>query len=601
MDDFDMLGNAGNGVGTEEDPAAAFLAQQESEIAGIEQDEGFSILDSGEVPAHLTADQHNGQETTPFGLILTPPRGFVYVEPGSVGLFWACDVRVRAGEVRLIELKAVKAEWTLLPPRPTLLAVELGLVRDVSLGIPDIEVPPAVLSLSGRGPGTRCGRVPPFPNRVSRGCSPFPTTTTIQSETPRTVPAPSVAGALLVLWTPPPPPTGGALNGDLHESNGPSDAYAAISNADRLQAEPESLRKWREEQRERLEDLDANSRKQEAEWKEKAKVELEEWHARQDEQLAKTKVNNRYTTHTGGARRPAAGTRRGSWVPGAQAVLSQRSPVLVLEAACRLPCPDRLPAARKELGHEACWGHGEGSGASRTRVWETPHRSTSSSTCAETRSRLSVLNPGARPVAHEVTGHSSLGLIMGGLRSSMSIPLVRKHRSPPSYSHLQTQSSLHPSSRAPIDPAQSLRTTPDFLETDSGPDPSRWSRPLTLVLSFYTLPLFQCSFIHYDEEADGVHSRFSHSWGHWPKLDSFGICSSPLFPLSACWVVESLAAPPRAAEEAMVSELDENNPGTEWERVARLCDFNPKSSKQAKDVSRMRSVLISLKQSPLVR
>ncbi|RXN18533.1 clathrin light chain A-like isoform X2 [Labeo rohita] len=57
----------------------------------------------------------------------------------------------------------------------------------------------------------------------------------------------------------------------------------------------------------------------------------------------------------------------------------------------------------------------------------------------------------------------------------------------------------------------------------------------------------------------------------------------------------------RAAEEAMVSELDENSPGTEWERVARLCDFNPKSSKQAKDVSRMRSVLISLKQAPLVR
>ncbi|XP_017579612.1 clathrin light chain A isoform X3 [Pygocentrus nattereri] len=145
MDDFDMLGNAGNGVGAEEDPAAAFLAQQESEIAGIEQDEGFSILDGGEVPSHLAADQHNG----------------------------------------------------------------------------------------------------------------------------------------------------GALNGDLHESNGPSDAYAAISSADRLQAEPESLRKWREEQRERLEDLDANSRKQEVEWKEKAKVELEEWHARQDEQLAKTKVNNR--------------------------------------------------------------------------------------------------------------------------------------------------------------------------------------------------------------------------------------------------------------------------------------------------------------------
>ncbi|XP_030644078.1 clathrin light chain A [Chanos chanos] len=208
MDDFDMLNapqpNAGNGVGADEDPAAAFLAQQESEIAGIENDEGFSILDSGEVPASLSNN-------------LTDQDG-------------------------------------------------------------------------------------------------------------------------------------GAVNGELHgESNGPSDAYAAISNADRLQAEPESLRKWREEQRERLEVLDANSRKQEAEWKEKAKKELEEWHTRQNEQLEKTKVNN------------------------------------------------------------------------------------------------------------------------------------------------------------------------------------------------------------------------------------------------------------RAAEEAMVSELDENNPGTEWERVARLCDFNPKSNKQAKDVSRMRSVLISLKQSPLVR
>ncbi|XP_061888564.1 clathrin light chain A isoform X3 [Entelurus aequoreus] len=202
MDDFDMLNSpaAGNGVCSDEDPAAAFLAQQESEIAGIENDEGFSILDSGEVPSSL-ADSNDG-----------------------------------------------------------------------------------------------------------------------------------------------------AVNGEFHgESNGPSDAYAAISNADRLQAEPESLRKWREEQSERLELLDDNSRKQESEWKTKAKVELEEWHARQNEQLEKTKTNN------------------------------------------------------------------------------------------------------------------------------------------------------------------------------------------------------------------------------------------------------------RAAEEAMISDMDENNPGTEWERVARLCDFNPKSSKQAKDVSRMRSVLISLKQSPLVR
>ncbi|KAK1174718.1 clathrin light chain A-like isoform X3 [Acipenser oxyrinchus oxyrinchus] len=158
MDDFDLLNTpqaaAGNGFG-EEDPAAAFLAQQESEIAGIENDEGFSILDSGEVPSSLD-----------------------------------------------------------------------NLTGDLNQDLNDV--------------------------------------------------------------------IDGALNGDLHEeSNGPSDTYAAISQVDRLQSEPESLRKWREEQLERLALLDANSRKQEAEWKEKAKVDLEEWYCRQDEQLEKTKVNNR--------------------------------------------------------------------------------------------------------------------------------------------------------------------------------------------------------------------------------------------------------------------------------------------------------------------
>ncbi|NXA75012.1 CLCA protein, partial [Thryothorus ludovicianus] len=86
----------------------------------------------------------------------------------------------------------------------------------------------------------------------------------------------------------------GVVNGDVYqESNGPTDCYAAISQVDRLQSEPESIRKWREEQKERLEQLDANSRKQEAEWKEKAIKELEEWYARQDEKLEKTKASNR--------------------------------------------------------------------------------------------------------------------------------------------------------------------------------------------------------------------------------------------------------------------------------------------------------------------
>ncbi|KAM9167265.1 clathrin light chain A isoform 1-T1 [Mergus octosetaceus] len=143
----------GNGMlldGAEEDPAAAFLAQQENEIAGIESDEGYGILESGDVPPALQAAD-----------------GFA-------------------------------------------------------------------------------------------------------------------AGVL-----------DGVINGDVYqESNGPTDCYAAISQVDRLQSEPESIRKWREEQKERLEQLDANSRKQEAEWKEKAIKELEEWYARQDEKLQKTKASN---------------------------------------------------------------------------------------------------------------------------------------------------------------------------------------------------------------------------------------------------------------------------------------------------------------------
>ncbi|XP_021389542.1 clathrin light chain A isoform X3 [Lonchura striata] len=144
---------AGNGMpdGGEEDPAAAFLAQQENEIAGIENDEGYDILENGEVPQALQGPE--------------------------------------------------------------------GLGADAVHGV---------------------------------------------------------------------------VNGDIYqESNGPTDCYSAISQADRLQSEPESIRKWREKQKERLEQLDANSRKQEAEWKEKAIKELEEWYARQDEKLEKTKASNR--------------------------------------------------------------------------------------------------------------------------------------------------------------------------------------------------------------------------------------------------------------------------------------------------------------------
>ncbi|XP_067899570.1 clathrin light chain B-like isoform X2 [Heterodontus francisci] len=154
-EDFGFFSSDNGTTGSaEEDPAAAFLAQQESEIAGIENDEGFSILDGGEVPSALQAHSHD--------------------VGGS------------------------------------------------------------------------------FEDELS------------------------------------------AVNGEVYqESNGPNDSYAAIARADRLSQEPESIRKWREEQLTRLEDLDAASQKAEIEWKEKARKELEEWYVRQNEQLEKIKKNNR--------------------------------------------------------------------------------------------------------------------------------------------------------------------------------------------------------------------------------------------------------------------------------------------------------------------
>ncbi|XP_059681188.1 clathrin light chain B isoform X10 [Gavia stellata] len=76
-----------------------------------------------------------------------------------------------------------------------------------------------------------------------------------------------------------------------------------------------------------------------------------------------------------------------------------------------------------------------------------------------------------------------------------------------------------------------------------------------------------------------------------PDADVIGYVSASDSPQCLC----------RASEEAFLKESKEETPGSEWEKVAQLCDFNPKSSKQSKDVSRMRSVLISLKQTPLSR
>ncbi|TDG51292.1 hypothetical protein AWZ03_002379 [Drosophila navojoa] len=53
--------------------------------------------------------------------------------------------------------------------------------------------------------------------------------------------------------------------------------------------------------------------------------------------------------------------------------------------------------------------------------------------------------------------------------------------------------------------------------------------------------------------------------------------------------------------EAQAASLENGavEPGTEWERIAKLCDFNPKVNKSGKDVSRMRSIYLHLKQNPI--
>uniref|UniRef100_A0A8C5GJN6 Clathrin light chain n=1 Tax=Gouania willdenowi TaxID=441366 RepID=A0A8C5GJN6_GOUWI len=98
-------------------------------------------------------------------------------------------------------------------------------------------------------------------------------------------------GVLEEAETPPPseeqPVNYGFICFSVHkkESNGPTDSYAAIAQVDIQRQEPESLRKWREEQKTRLEALDSASKAAEAEWRAKAKKELEDWHTHQSDQM----------------------------------------------------------------------------------------------------------------------------------------------------------------------------------------------------------------------------------------------------------------------------------------------------------------------------
>ena len=57
----------------------------------------------------------------------------------------------------------------------------------------------------------------------------------------------------------------------------------------------------------------------------------------------------------------------------------------------------------------------------------------------------------------------------------------------------------------------------------------------------------------------------------------------------------------REAQEEFLKECQEQKPGAQWEKICKLCDFNPKSNRNLKDTSRMRSLFLQLKQNPPVR
>uniref|UniRef100_A0A0K8STH3 Clathrin light chain n=1 Tax=Lygus hesperus TaxID=30085 RepID=A0A0K8STH3_LYGHE len=64
-------------------------------------------------------------------------------------------------------------------------------------------------------------------------------------------------------------------------------------------------------------------------------------------------------------------------------------------------------------------------------------------------------------------------------------------------------------------------------------------------------------------------------------------------------LVAKTRASNRNAEKQFVADSGAIEPGTEWERIAKLCDFNPKTNRTSKDVSRMRSIILQLKQTPI--
>jgi len=53
--------------------------------------------------------------------------------------------------------------------------------------------------------------------------------------------------------------------------------------------------------------------------------------------------------------------------------------------------------------------------------------------------------------------------------------------------------------------------------------------------------------------------------------------------------------------EDATTGLNHIEPGSEWERVSKHCDFSAKAPGHSKDVSRMRSIMLQLKQNQTVQ
>ena len=79
------------------------------------------------------------------------------------------------------------------------------------------------------------------------------------------------------------------------EPEQPKDVYSSISSEDRFVQEPEKIKKWREEQRIRIETKDAEEEAKKKEWRDLAKKELDDWYKNRQEQLVKNIKNNRLT------------------------------------------------------------------------------------------------------------------------------------------------------------------------------------------------------------------------------------------------------------------------------------------------------------------